>query len=230
MATDFAGKNQTGEAFAKSIETEKLNKRIADNVKENEKNLPGLEGAKDLIRWVYKANKGDVSPVFEFKDRFVVATLTGIKEKGVAPLEEVKDDVTAKTIRDKKAETFMKEFDTKAGSSKSIDDVAAKMGLTVEKSDNLNFASYNVAGVGREDRLIGTATSMKAGALSKAVKGDNGVFIVSAVSVNEGTLPKDFKNKQKEMEQASGSKVDYELYDALKIKANIEDHRGKFDF
>lgn len=230
MATDFAGKNQTGEDFAKSIETEKLNKRIADNVKENEKNLPGLEGAKDLIRWTYKAKKGDVSPVFEFKDRFVVATLTGIKEKGIAPLEEVKDDVTTKAIRDKKAETFMNEFNTKAGASTSIDDVAAKMGLTVEKSDNLNFAAYNVAGLGREDRLIGTVTAMKAGALSKAVKGDNGVFVVNAASVNEGTLPKDFKNKQKEMEQASTSKVDYELYDALKAKANIEDHRGKFDF
>jgi peptidyl-prolyl cis-trans isomerase D len=230
MATDFAGKNQTGEDFAKSIEADKLNKRIADNVKENEKNLPGLEGAKDLIRWTYKAKKGEVSPVFEFKDRFVVATLTGIKEKGIAPLEEVKDDVTAKAIRDKKAETFINEFNTKAGASKSIDDVATKMGLTVEKSDNLNFAAYNVAGLGREDRLIGTATSMKAGTMSKAIKGDNGVFVVNVASVNEGTLPKDFKNKQKEMEQMSSSKVDYELYDALKAKANIEDHRGRFDF
>lgn len=228
QATDFAGTNQTGEAFAKAAE--KLNKRVADNIKENDKNLPGLENAKELVRWVYKANKGDVSQVFEFKDRYVVATLTGIKEKGVAPLEEVKEDVTAKAIRDKKAETFITEFNTKAGSAKNIDEVAAKMALPAEKSDNLTFASYNVMNVGREDALIGTATALKAGALSKAVKGETGVFMVSALSVNEGTLPKDFKNKQKEIEQMNAGRVDYNLYDALKEKANIEDHRGKFDF
>jgi len=44
----------------------------------------------------------------------------------------VRDDVTLKAIRDKKAETFIKEFETKAGASKSIDDIAAKMGLTSE--------------------------------------------------------------------------------------------------
>lgn len=229
-ASDFAGKNQTSDAFVKSVDAQKLNKRIVESVKENDKNLPGLEGAKDLVRWMYKAKKGDVSPVFEFKDRFIVANLVGIKEKGISPLEDVKDDVTAKTIREKKAENFINEFNTKASSSKSIDDVAAKMGLTVDKSENLTFSAYNVATVGREDALIGTATSMKAGSISKPLKGDIGVFVVSVASVNEGTLPKDFKNKQKEVEQMSINRVDYDMYDALKEKANIEDHRGKFDF
>lgn len=230
MASDFAGKNSTADAFNKGVETEKLNKRIADNIKEGDKALPGLEGAKDLVRWVYKAKKGEVSPVFEFKDRFVVANLVSIKEKGIAPLEEVKDDVTAKAIRDKKAEAFIKEFETKAGASKSIDDIASKMGLTAEKADNLTFSSYNVAAIGREDALIGTAISMKAGVTSKAIKGDNGVFIVSVASVNEPALPKEFKGKQQEIERMNGGRVDYEMFDALKEKANIEDHRGKFDF
>lgn len=229
-ASDFAGKNQTGDAFDKSVDSEKLNKRIAENIKESDKALPGLEGAKDLIRWTYKAKKGDVSPVFEFKDRFVVAHLVAIKDKGIAPLEDVKDDVTAKAIRDKKAETFMAEFTTKAGASKSIDDIASKMGLPVEKAENLSFSAFNVANIGREDALIGTATSMKAAATSKAIKGDNGVFVVNVASVKEAVLPQDFKGKQKEVEQMNAGRVDYELFDALKAKANIEDHRGKFDF
>ncbi|MES2514404.1 MAG: SurA N-terminal domain-containing protein [Bacteroidota bacterium] len=233
VASDFSGKNQTAEAFTKAVDTEKLNKRIAENIKEGkegEKSLPGLEAPKDLVRWIYKAKKGDISPVFEFKDRFVVAHLVAIKEKGIAPLEDVKEDVTAKAIRDKKAETFIKEFETKAGASKSIDDIAAKMGLTAEKSDNLTFSAFNVAAIGREDALIGTATAMKAGSTSKAIKGDNGVFVVSVASVKDAVLPADFKGKQQEIERMNGGRVDYELFDALKAKANIEDHRGKFDF
>ena len=54
QATDFAGKSQDLEAFNKSVEAGKLNKRIADDIKEGDKSLPGLEGAKELVRWVYK--------------------------------------------------------------------------------------------------------------------------------------------------------------------------------
>lgn len=230
VASDFAGKNTTGDAFNKSVETEKLNKRIAESIKEGDKSLPGLEGAKDLVRWIYKAKKGEVSPVFEFKDRFVVAQLVSIKDKGIAPLDDVKDDVTAKAIRDKKAETFIAEFNTKAGTSKSIDDIASKMGLTAEKADNLTFSAFNVAAIGREDALIGTATALKAGMTSKAIKGDNGVFVVSVASVTDAVLPKDFKGKQVEIERMNAGRVDYELFDAIKEKAGIEDHRGKFDF
>lgn len=228
LASDFAGKNLNTEAFNKAIEAEKLNKRIADDVKESDKNLPGLDGANDLVRWIYKSKKGDVSEVFEFKDRYIVANLVSIKDKGIAPLEEVREDVTKKAIRDKKAEQFMAEFTSKAGTSKSIDDIASKMNLIVEKADNLTFASYNIPAIGREDALIGTATAMKNGALSKVIKGDNGVFVVFINAVNEAALPRDFKGKQKEMEQAANGRVDYEMYDALREKADIEDHRGKF--
>lgn len=230
QASDFAGQNQTTDLFNKSVEAQKLNKRIADNIKENEKTIAGLENPKELIRWIYKSKKGEISPVFEFKDRFIVANLVSVKERGVAPLEEVKEEAKAKAIRDKKAETFITEFNTKAGAAKTAEDIAAKMGLMPEKADNLTFSSYNVAAIGREDALIGTATSMKANTTSKAIKGDNGVFIVCVTSVNEMPLPKDFKAKQKEVEQANASRVDYELYEALKDKATIEDHRGKFDF
>lgn len=228
QASEFAGKNTNTETFNKAVDAEKLNKRIADDIKESDKNLPGLDNAKDFVRWIYKAEKGDVSEVFEFGDRYIVANLTGIKEKGIAPLEEVREDVTRKAIRDKKAEQFLEEFNSKAGASKSVDDIAAKMGLVVEQADNLTFASYNIPAIGREDALIGTATAMKNGAISKPVKGDNGVFVVFINAVNEAALPKDFKGKQKELEQASNGRVDYEMYDALREKADIEDHRGKF--
>jgi peptidyl-prolyl cis-trans isomerase D len=230
LASDFAGKNQTLEAFNKSIETGKLNKRLADNIKENDKNLPGLENAKDLVRWVYKAKKGEVSSVFEFKDRFIVAALVGVKEKGIAPLEDVKEEVTLNAIRERKAQDIIAEFNTKTAGAKTASDVASKMGFSVEKAENLTFSSFNIPSVGREDALIGYASAYKVNTLSKPIKGENGVFVLTVTSVNEGTLPKDFKNKQKEMEQQSAGRTDYEMYDALKEKANIEDHRGKFDF
>ena len=48
-----------------------------------------LEQPRELIRWAYKANRDEVSKVFTFGDKYVVAKLTNIKESGTLPMEEV---------------------------------------------------------------------------------------------------------------------------------------------
>jgi len=230
MASDFGGQNNTSELFEKAIEKQKLNKRIAENIKENDKTLPGLENAKELVKWMYTAKKGDVSSqVFEFKDKFVVAHLIGIKDKGTLPLEEVREDVIAKARRDKKANEFLKEFSTKAGSAKTIDDVASKMILGVEKQENLNYASFNVINLGREDALIGTASALKAGAISKPIVGENGVFIVTVYNISEQQGGPALQEVRMQTEQALSGRADYEVYNALREKANVEDHRARFE-
>ena len=65
-ASEFAVKNTTGESFDSSIVKQGLNKRIADNIRENDKNVPGLEQPRELVRWAYAAKKNDVSKVFTF--------------------------------------------------------------------------------------------------------------------------------------------------------------------
>jgi peptidyl-prolyl cis-trans isomerase D len=229
-ASDFGGQNNTGELFEKAVEKQKLNKRLAENIKENDKSLPGLEGAKDLVKWVYAATKGEVaSQVFEFKDKFVVAHLTGIREKGTLPLEEVRDEVIVKARQAKKAAEFLKEFTAKAAGATKLDDVAAKMGIKIETSEKLNFAAFNVGSIGREDALIGTAYTLKPGSVSRPVIGDNGVFIAAVASVDEGTPPADYKAIKAQTEQMLSGRSDYEVYNALRDKANIEDHRAKFE-
>lgn len=230
LASDFAGQNNTGELFEKAVEKEKLTKRLAENVKESDKSLPGLDGAKELVKWVYTANKGEVGQqVFEFKDKFVVAHLIGIREKGTLPLEEVKEEVITKARQAKKAAEFVKEFAAKAGSASKLEDVASKMGIQVETSDKLNFAAYNVGTLGREDALIGTASALKQGVISKPVIGDNGVFIVAVNSVDEGAPTTDYKTIKTQTEQMLSGRADYEVYNAIREKANIEDHRARFE-
>ncbi len=230
LASDFSGQNNTSELFEKGIEKQKLTKRLAENVKENDKTLPGLEGAKDLVKWVYAANKGEVSQqVFEFKDKFVVAHLTSIREKGTLPLEEVKEEVTLKARQAKKAAEFVKEFTAKVGAASKLDDVSSKMGIKIETSEKLNFAAFNVGTLGREDALIGTVSVMKPGSVSKPVIGDNGVFVVAVATIDEGAPITDYKQIKMQTEQMLGGRADYEVYNALREKAGIEDHRAKFE-
>ncbi|MEW6774577.1 MAG: peptidylprolyl isomerase [Bacteroidota bacterium] len=226
QAASFAGNYNTSEAFDKGVEQLKLAKRILENIHEGDNYLPGLENSKEFSRWVYKAQKGDVSPVFEFKNKFIVAKLTHIKDKGILPFDEVKDDVVAKVIRDKKAEKLITEFKSKNASD--ITTLANQLNISTQKQDNLTFTSYNVFGIGREDALIGTAFALPLNKLSSPKKGDNGVFVV--IKTNEKLENTDVKMLQQQNSQILGSRAEYEVYNALKEKANIQDFKGRFDF
>jgi peptidyl-prolyl cis-trans isomerase D len=227
-ANQFGGEHNTAELFDKGVAEQKLTKRMADNIKEGDYQLPGLDGAKELVRWTYTANKGDVN-IFSFSDKHVVAKLSGIRNKGVLPIEEVKEELTTSVIKEKKAEQFKAEFASKAGSSKSVEDIASKLGLTSGKQDGLTFKSNMIDGLGPDKIMVGTAAGTKAGAISRPVAGDIGVFVVSVASVNTATEPKDLSAQKQTEERAIGGRTDYEIFNALKEMSDIEFHKSRID-
>ncbi len=224
-ASEFAGKNNTGELFDKGVDAEKLTKRIADNVKEGDRQLVGLDKAKDIVRWAYSAKKGEVS-VFTLTDKHVVAKLANIKNKGILALEDVKEEVRTKAIAQKKAEMFLQEFKN-AGSNP--EQIAAKLGLEVKKQEGLNLASHNIDGLGHDDIMMGTISGLKAGSTSKAIAGDNGVFVVSVSTKDAGTPNSDLKMAKMQIEQEIGGRADYEAFNALKDLSDVEQHTSKID-
>ncbi len=228
LAVEFAGKNSTKELFDKAVEAQKLNKRIADNIQESETQIAGLEKPKELVRWIYTAKLGEVSSTpFTFGDRYVVAVLAEIKEKGTAPLEQFKEEITMKVKTEKKAEQFMNDINAKSAGAKTIEELAGKLTLGVERSDNLLFSSYSLTGVGREDAVCGAASVAKVNQLSKPIKGQSGVFVI-LVENSKDNPAKDYKETQKNTTISLTSRVDYEVFDALKQLANIEDHKAKY--
>ncbi|MBS1651474.1 MAG: SurA N-terminal domain-containing protein [Bacteroidetes bacterium] len=224
-ASEFAGQHNTGELFDKGVEKEKLTKRIADNVRESDRMFPGVESAKEIVRWAYTANTGDVS-VFSLPDKHVVVKLAAIKNKGTLPLDVVKNEVKAKVIIQKKAEMFSNEFKN-AGTSP--EQIAGKLNLQVQTQEKFVLASHNIEGVGHDDILVGTIVGLKNGATSKIVTGENGVFVAKVNSLAENTQQQDFKMMQAQIMQSSAYKAESAIFNALKELANIEDHKSKID-
>lgn len=228
QAKQFAGENSSAALFDKGIEAKKLTKRIADNITENDVAIPGLDNAKELIKWTYSANKGDVN-LFTFPDKHLVVKLASIKNKGVLPLEEVKDEVTMAATQQKKAEMLVADFTAKTAGSTSIDDIAKKLGLEAMTQDNLSPQSRNVQGLGLDDVFVGTAVGTKQGAITKPTVGQLGVFIAKVNSITVAPAPADLSGAKKQMEEMLSYRADSEFYSALKEKANIENHVGRFE-
>ncbi|MCC6837488.1 MAG: peptidyl-prolyl cis-trans isomerase, partial [Bacteroidia bacterium] len=225
QANTFANANRTNDAFQKAVLDQKLNKRIAENIKENDRNIPGLENPRTLIKWVYENKSGTVSEPMEFSDKYIVAVITEVKEKGIAPLEQVKEDVTAKVIKEKKIEMFAKEF---AAAGNTLEAIASKMQLNIEQAQNVNFNTAAIPGSNSEPAVIGAVSVQKAGTLSKAIGGKEGVFMVFVDAVTPAPAQTDYKAQQQNLNSQLIPRVDYEVYDALKENANVTEHLVKF--
>jgi peptidyl-prolyl cis-trans isomerase D len=229
IANKFAGENNTNDLFQKAVAANKMNKRVADNIKESDKTINGIEGAKPLIRWIYENKKGMVFPEAEqYGEKYIVGVITEVKEKGIATFEQAKDELTAKVIKEKKAEKYIAEFDEAVKGGGAIDAMATKLKLPMTQQPNINFGSAGVPDAPNEHALIGTVAGLKPNVVSKPIKGNDGVMIVVVESRTDAPAQKDYKAQQTQQASAMQSRVDYEVYDALKKAANVTDHLIRF--
>ncbi|MBK9282770.1 MAG: peptidylprolyl isomerase [Sphingobacteriaceae bacterium] len=224
-ANEFGGKNNTAALFDKAVEEQKLTKRVADNIKEGDRQLPGIEQAKELVKWVYTANKGDVQ-IFSLTDKHIVAKLSNIVSKGILPLEDVKDEITDKARQKKKAEAFAAEF--KSAGANDLNALASKLNIDVRKSEQIPASSHGFDGF-HDDVMMGVLSAMKQGQTSKVVEGEVGVFVVQLSNLIAGDNKVEPKFKRMEMEQEIGGRSDYEVMVVLKEMAEIEDHKSRLD-
>lgn len=229
-ASEFAGKYSTAAAFDKAIVDMGLNKRIADNVKELDANLPGIDGAREIVRWSFKAQKDEISPVYEASGKYIIAKLTNIKDKGQLPLEAVKEAVEFEAKKEKKAEQFTKEItDAMSAGANTLETIAAKFKTSVAPVDNANFSAGYLPGLGREVEVSAFVFAGKKGAMSKVLKGDAGVFVAKVEDITEPKPSTDnYKSNSDQLNQQMKQRADYELFEALKDKANIVDNRARF--
>jgi peptidyl-prolyl cis-trans isomerase D len=232
-AGQFAGSNDTYEKFNSAIATQKLNKRIANDVTPSQKTLPGLENPRSLIISLFSAKKGSIildnssQAVFELGDKYVVAYCTRVQADGIAPLKEVENDIRFTLLKDKKAELISADFNKNITSGKTLDDLSRDMGLEVKDATQINFRSYSVPGIGMEPALIAAATTAGEGVLAGPVKGINGVYMLT---VNNITKPvaEDLKLLQDRLSMTYQMRGSYEAFEALRKKAEIIDKRYKF--
>ncbi|MFL5765188.1 MAG: SurA N-terminal domain-containing protein [Bacteroidia bacterium] len=229
-ATNFAGNNKTIELFHKAVADKKMNKRVVEKLKENDKTIPGIEQAKQLVRWAYENEKGTVSEPQEYGDKYLVSVITEVREKGIAPLEQVKEEVTAKVIQQKKAEIFTKEFADAMNGATTVDAISAKMKLPVEQAPNVNFMTNQIPGSQSEPAVIGEVSVQKANTLSKPLAGKEGVFVVYVEKITPAQELKDYSGPQKSQMQNIQPRVDYEVFEALKENANIQEHLVKYGY
>lgn len=225
-AYQFAGMNNTAEKFKQAITEQGLVKRLANGIKTSDYTIAGFDNAREIIRWAYKAKKGEVSQPFEFPDKFVVALLTEVREKGYIPIEQIKDQLTSLAKKEKKADKFIQEFKDNKDLG-SLQAIAQKMNIPVMDANAITFESFSLPGVGIEPKVIAAAATLNKNQLSPPIKGNNGVLMMTVTNkTKQGNA--DVIQTQIQLANDIQTRVDYQAFEALKKLANIKDNRILF--
>jgi len=229
QANSFAADNTTIEKFEKTVTDKGLNKRLAERLEPMANSIPGINSPREIVRWAFNEStkKGNVSTVFDTDGSYVVAALKEVREKGILPLEQVKDNIKPMVIRDKKAGILMKRISDKMASAKSIDQLAAAFQIKIDTAD-LSFASPNIPNYGREPQLVGTVFSMKKGQLSAPLKGEMAVYVVIIDNITEPAPAKDYKNEMMQLNSFFAGMAPRQIPTILEEKAKIKDNRILF--
>ncbi len=215
--------------FDQIVAEQGLTKRLADNIKETDKQLAGYPEAREVVRWAYTASVGDVSEVFTVGDKYIVAKLTGIKEKDKADFETSKDRVTADYRKDKKAEQLIEKSKVAMEGAANLQAVATKLQSTVVPVTAQNFENGNIAYVGPDNTFVGTLFGSKAGTkILGPLKGDNAVYVYAITKFNEPEAVTDYTAVKSELQMQLNQRFEYGSLDALKELFKVTDNRYKF--
>lgn len=197
-------------------------------IQESDRTVSGVGNARNLVFWAYGKNATiNTVKLDDQNNQIVVAMLTNITKEGIQSLDDVRFQVEAAVKREKSAVALKEEFNKSLSNTSNIDELAKAMSLVPETASLLSFSSNSIPG-GFEPNVVGAFYGLEQGQLSNPVVGNSGVYVVSTEATKESAAPKDYTALKKQLESQLQPRANFEVYNALKELAEIEDNRSKF--
>jgi len=225
QAAQFTGKIlNEGIAFDSLVAENNLVKRNDSKVAADKQAISGLPNSREMVKWMNTNEAGSVSEVFQFENSYVVAYLTKEYAEGVTELEDIKEQITALVIKEKKA--------TKIAEGISLSDdlatIATNNSTTVVSAQKATLANLSVQGIGYEPELVGSIFGTLVNTTSAPITGKNAVYVVEVTAVDEVKPTGDFTQQKANIVRQASSAASGQSYNALKEDADVIDNRSDF--
>jgi peptidyl-prolyl cis-trans isomerase D len=224
-ASTFAANNNTIELFEKTVKDKGLNLRNGDRTDAMADKLPGVDRAREVVRWAFQKDtkKGAVSNVFDTEGKYVVAAVKSVVDKGIIPLDVMKDPIKPLVMRDKKAEMITTKINNQFAKLKDINTLINEYKIKIDTCE-VSFASANIPNYGHEPVVTGQIFGMKKGQMSAPIKGEQAVFVVIFDELKAAPVTQDFENQKRQMSMNFQSRTN-QVSSILQQKASITDDR-----
>ncbi len=228
-ASQFAASSRSASDFEAKAKEKKLEIKTAEYIRENDNFLPGYQDAREVVKWAFNAEVGDVSEVITVGDKHVIAVVKDIREKGKASFDAAKARVEVDYRKDKKAEQLVAKMkEAVDGGAATLDALSKKLNLAVTPIGAQSFENANIAYVGQDNSFVGAVLGTTPNKFVSAFKGDGGVYAFQVNKFNEAPAITDYNPYKAELKQPLSQKLEYGFMETLKDLHKVTDLRYKF--
>ena len=225
QAAQFAGKIlNEGIAFDSLVAEQNLVKRNDSKVKADKQSVVGLPNSREMVRWMNTTGEGTVSEVFQFENSYVVAYLTKEHVEGNVPLEDIKEQVSALVMKEKKGAHISATI-----TGADLQAIATNNGQTVVSAQRANLANLSLQGIGYDPELVGSIFGMTVGSISNPIASGNAVYVVEVTAKDEAKTSGDFTQQKQEVQKGAAAYANGAAYKVLNTEADVKDNRSDFN-
>ena len=222
--SQFVAQNTTLDKLVENAEESGYRLLERADFRNNEHQVGGVKNTREALKWVFEAEEGEVSPLYECgeNNHLMVVALEKINPVGYRNINSVADLLRFEALVDKKAEKIMADL----SNITSFDQAKEYKNAVVDTVKHISFSAPAYIAVTRasEPALSAFASKAEVNKLSAPIKGNTAVYVMQVLNKENGSEEFDAKNEETILSTMSTRYASNFIND-LYMKANIKDDR-----
>ncbi len=211
----------TYEGYQKAVDSTKIYSHPM-TITEATANYGAIDNAKEVTRWAFDNKAGKASNIITVDNNyFFVATVKAVNKEGYAPVQKVSNQIYERLYADKQQAAATAKVAEQIAGAASLEEVAERLGVSIEHRDALSLASTNV-----EPALIGAISAGKVGEISAPVAGIMGTYVVRVANKETGTFYSEADAKNLALQKAQY--LSQMIPSVMQDYDNVKDNRERF--
>ncbi|MBO7588908.1 MAG: SurA N-terminal domain-containing protein [Bacteroidaceae bacterium] len=191
-------------------------------------NVGGVPRSHEALRWLFEANEGEVSRIFEAgqaNEHLMVVAVDKIHPQGYRSIKDAGSALRRKAINEKKFESLKSRFD---GAS-SVAELRNTPGVSIDTIQYVNFnnSAYLSSYASNESTVGPTVSKLARDVLSKPMQGENCIYVAQKISPDSYPTEYDAEAETARLNSISSRQIANSLLQELYFQAHIEDTRYK---
>ncbi|WP_103327781.1 peptidylprolyl isomerase [Bacteroidetes bacterium endosymbiont of Geopemphigus sp.] len=176
----------------------------------------------EVIRWAFEKGrkKGDTKMFTTSSGDYIIASISGIQQEGLAALENVKEEIIP-ILKKKKLAAILSEKIKKINAT-TLQGLSNTLEEKITENIHVQLSNPQLEGIGPEPKVVGTAMGIALHKISLPIVGNKGVFVLYALQRISQTLKTDNYSKKTYGRENADLAL---IFQTLKNKSKIKDYR-----
>ena len=184
-----------------------------------------ISHAKEVTRWAFDNKPGKVSNIITVDNNyFFVVAVTGAHKEGIAPVNEVAEQIKSQLYSEKYAEKRQGEVAEQIAGMTDLEAIAEKLGTSVSTQNDVAFASMSARSM--DPKFVGAIAAAPEGKVCGPVAGSIGVYVFKVNGRETGSF-----YTESDAKNANAQILNYAAQMILPVMmddADVKDNRARF--